>query len=91
METQIIQTRQMGVITVPVELRRKYGLSAGDILTLVDLGKGAFLLNPGSSEMARIGDQVSKILKEEGLSTDDLLLAFYEEREQYYREKYDQG
>ncbi|GAG20614.1 unnamed protein product [marine sediment metagenome] len=87
METKIIQIRQKGVITVPVELRRKYGLSEGDIFTLVDLGEGAFILTPGSSEVARLGDQVAKILREEGVSTEDLLRALEEEREEYYKEK----
>jgi len=91
METKIIQIRQKGVITVPVELRRKYGLSEGDIFTLVDLGEGAFILTPGSSEVARLGDQVTKILREEGVSTEDLLRALEEEREEYYKEKYVQG
>ena len=91
METKIIQIRQKGVITVPVELRRKYGLSEGDIFTLVDLGEGVFILTPGSSEVARLGDQVAKILREEGVSTEDLLRALEEEREEYYKEKYVQG
>ena len=91
METKIIQIRQKGVITVPVELRRKYGLSEGDIFTLVDLGEGAFILTPGSSEVARLGDQVAQVLREEGVSTEDLLQALEEEREEYYKEKYVQG
>ena len=91
METKIIQIRQKGVITVPVELRRKYGLSEGDIFTIVDLCEGAFILTPGSSEVARLGDQVAKILREEGVSTEDLLRALEEEREEYYKEKYVQG
>lgn len=88
METKIIQIRQKGVITVPVELRRKYGLSEGDIFTLVDLGEGSFMLTRGSSEVAIMGDQVAEILREEGISTEDLLQALEEEREKYYKEKY---
>jgi bifunctional DNA-binding transcriptional regulator/antitoxin component of YhaV-PrlF toxin-antitoxin module len=81
METMVIQIRQKGVITIPVELRRKYGFSAGDIFTLIDLGEGAFMLTPGSSEVARLGDQVAKILREEGVSAEDVLQALEEERE----------
>ena len=88
METKIIQIRQKGVITVPVELRRKYGLSEGDIFTLVDLGEGSFMLTRGSSEVAIMGDHVAEILREEGISTEDLLQALEEEREKYYKEKY---
>ena len=88
METKIIQIRQKGVITVPVELRRKYGLSEGDIFTLVDLGEGSFMLTRGNSEVAIMGDHVAEILREEGISTEDLLQALEEEREKYYKEKY---
>ncbi len=90
METKVIQIqiRQKGVITVPVELRRKYGLSEGDLLTIVDLGEGAFLMTTGSSEVARLGDQVSMAIAEEGVTTEDLLRVLEEEREEYYKEKY---
>jgi bifunctional DNA-binding transcriptional regulator/antitoxin component of YhaV-PrlF toxin-antitoxin module len=91
METKIIQIRQKGAITVPVELRRKYSLSEGDIFTLVDLGSGAFILTPGRSEVARLGDQVAELLSEEGVSTENLLQVLEEEREEYYKEKYVQG
>lgn len=90
-ETKTIQMRKKGVITVPIELRRKYGLSEGDVFTLVELGEGAFMLAPGVSEVARLGDQTAKVLKEEGVSYEELVEALDEERRQYYQEKYGQG
>ncbi len=67
--------RKKGVITVPVELRRKYGLAEGEIFTFVELGEGAFMLTPGSSELARLGDKAAELLREEGVSLEDLLEA----------------
>jgi len=91
METKTIQIRRKGVITIPVELRRQYGLSEGDVFTLMDLGEGAFLLTPGVSEVARFGNQMAEILSEEGVTLEELLQTLEEERERYYQEKYVQG
>ena len=44
MTTTTVQIRRKGVITLPVALRRQYGLDEGDVFTLVDLGDGSFLL-----------------------------------------------
>lgn len=88
MDTKTIQLRKKGVITVPIEVRRKYGLSEGDVFTLIELGEGAFMLAPGVSEIARLGDETANVLREAGVSYEELLEALEEEREQYYREKY---
>jgi bifunctional DNA-binding transcriptional regulator/antitoxin component of YhaV-PrlF toxin-antitoxin module len=86
-----IQLREKGVLTLPVNLRRKYSLRAGDVFSLIDLGEGAFVLSPESSKMAALGDKVSDLLQEQGGSLDDMLLVLQEEREQYYREHYVDG
>jgi len=89
--TNIIQIRKKGSLTLPVELRNKYHLAEGDILTLIDLGGGSFILTPRVSQVNRLGDRVSQILTEEGISLDDLLTALDEERTHYYRENYAKG
>ncbi len=91
METKTVQMRKKGVITVPIEIRRKYGLAEGDLFTLVELGEGAFMLTPGVSEVARLGDQTAEALKEESISSEELVEALDEERERYYQEKYGEG
>lgn len=86
-----IQLREKGVLTLPVNLRRKYSLRAGDVFSLIDLGEGAFVLSPGGSKLAALGDKVSELLQEQEVSLDDMLLVLEEEREQYYREHYVDG
>jgi len=88
MATIPVQIRKKGIITIPVELRRRYGLNPGDILTLVDLGTGAFLLIPQVSQVARLGDQVARLLAEEEVTLEEVLQTLDQERETYYREHY---
>jgi len=83
-----IQIRGKGTLTLPIELRRKYGLDEGDIITLIDLGDGSFLLTPIVSKVDRFGDRVAQAMAQEGVTLDEILAALDEERERYYRERY---
>ena len=85
-----IQLRRKGVLTLPVSLRRKYDLDENDVFTLEDLGNGSFLLIPQISKVARLGDRVAEAMSEGDTSLEDMLEALDEERENYYREHYDQ-
>jgi bifunctional DNA-binding transcriptional regulator/antitoxin component of YhaV-PrlF toxin-antitoxin module len=85
---QTIRLREKGVLILPADLRGKYGLRAGDVVSLIELGEGAFVLSPIASKLAAAGDIVSELLQEQGISLDDMLLVLQEEREQHYREQY---
>jgi bifunctional DNA-binding transcriptional regulator/antitoxin component of YhaV-PrlF toxin-antitoxin module len=85
-----IQLRRKGILTLPVSLRRKYNLDENDVFTLEDLGNGSFLLIPKVSNVARLGDRVTEVMAEEDVSLEDMLEALDEERQDYYREHYDQ-
>jgi bifunctional DNA-binding transcriptional regulator/antitoxin component of YhaV-PrlF toxin-antitoxin module len=84
----VLQMRSKGSLTVPIELRRKYGLDEGALLTLIDLGDGSFLLTPRVTQVDRLADRVAEAVQREGLSLDDLLQVLNEERERYYQEHY---
>jgi bifunctional DNA-binding transcriptional regulator/antitoxin component of YhaV-PrlF toxin-antitoxin module len=83
-----LQIRSKGNVTLPIDLRRKYGLGEGDVITLIDLGDGSFLLTPVVSRLDRLGDRVAQTIAEEGSSVDEILTALDEEREKYYQERY---
>ena len=83
-----IQLRDKGVITLPISLRRKYSLRSGDVFSLVELGEGAFALTPQPSRVAALGDKVSEMLQDAGVSVEDVLQTLDEERERYYSEHY---
>lgn len=84
----VVQIRSKGTLTLPVELRRKYHLAEGDIITLIDLGDGAMLLTSAVTEVDRLGDRVAQILAEEDISINELLHILEEERERYYTDHY---
>ncbi len=90
MSAMNIQLRRKGVLTLPVSLRRKYNLDENDVFTLEDLGNGSFLLIPKVSKVARLGDRVAEAMSEGDISLEDMLEALDEERQDYYREHYDQ-
>jgi bifunctional DNA-binding transcriptional regulator/antitoxin component of YhaV-PrlF toxin-antitoxin module len=90
MSTMTVQIRRKGVITLPIELRRRYSMDEGDVFTLVDLGDGSILLIPGVSKVAHYGDQVARVMEEEGVTLEEMFEVLAEEREAYYREHYEQ-
>ena len=74
-----IQVMQGGNVTLPADLRKKYGIREGDTYRVVDLD-GIFVLTPMVPELAR---EIEKARLEAGLSIDDLLRALREKREKY--------
>lgn len=88
MTTMTVQIRRKGVITLPVELRRQYGLDEGDVFTLVDLGDGSLLLTPQVSQVARLGNQVARLMEEESVTLEEMLETLDQERETYYQQHY---
>ena len=86
MATMTVQIRRKGIITLPMEMRRRYSLDEGDVFTLVDLGDGSFLLTPRVSQVARLGDQVARVMAEGEVDLEEMLEALDQERELYYRE-----
>jgi len=73
--TTAIQIRSKGSLTLPMELRRKYGLNEGDIFTLIDLGDGAFMLTPNASMVVKLGDRAVDLLAEQNALVDEVLQA----------------
>jgi len=83
-----VQVRKRGTLTLPAELREKYGIKPGDTFYLVDLD-GVFILTPMAPLVPELAREIERLRKELGLSTEDLLAALREQREAYYREHYE--
>jgi bifunctional DNA-binding transcriptional regulator/antitoxin component of YhaV-PrlF toxin-antitoxin module len=88
MSSTTIQVRGKGNLTLPVELRRKYGVNDGDVFTLIDVGEGAFMLVPQVTTVDRLGNRVAEMLAEQDTSLEELLDTLDEERQRYYHEHY---
>jgi bifunctional DNA-binding transcriptional regulator/antitoxin component of YhaV-PrlF toxin-antitoxin module len=74
-------------MTLPVKLRERYSLDAGDTLTIVDLD-GALVISPKVSIVSKLAAEIEQIREEAGLSIDDLLAGLDDERRRYYEERY---
>jgi len=86
METNI-QIRQRGTLTLPADLREKYAIKPGDTFRLVDLD-GIFVLTPMVPMVPELAREIERARREAGLSVEELLTGLREQREQYYREHY---
>ncbi len=81
-DTKVIRVAQRGVVTLPKSLREAYGLEAGDLLTLLDLG-GVFVFSPRQSEIDALADRITKSLEAKGETLESMLQVLREERENY--------
>jgi AbrB family looped-hinge helix DNA binding protein len=82
METTI-QIRQRGTLTLPADLREKYGIREGDSFRLIDLD-GIFVLTPMVSMVPELAREIEKARLEAGLSIEELLTTIREQREKYH-------
>jgi AbrB family looped-hinge helix DNA binding protein len=82
-----VQVRDRGVLTLPAEIREKYGIQPGDTFRLVDLD-GIFVLTPMVPMVPELAREIERARIEAGLNTDDLLRNLREQRERYRRVQY---
>jgi len=79
-----LQVRQRGTLTLPANLRAKYGIKEGDTFYLLDLD-GIFVLTPMVPLIPELAREIERLRLEAGLSTEKLLAGLREQRERYRR------
>ncbi len=84
---EIVRVRSRGVITLPANIREKYGIKTGDAFRLVDLA-GVFVLTPIAPTVPELARKIEQARLEAGMSIDDLLHNLREHRQGYSQEKY---
>lgn len=77
-----VQVRQRGTLTLPANVREKYGIETGDTFNLVDLD-GVLILTPMVPMVPELAREIERIRLEAGLGMDELLVALREQRERY--------
>lgn len=76
-----VQVAQRGVITLPKSLRETYNIKAGDILSVIDLGEGKFLLSCKPSQVDELLDGLRTNLEAEGETLESMLKRLRAKRE----------
>jgi len=77
-----VQIRKRGTVTLPADLRKKYGIREGDTYRVIDLG-GTFVLAPMVPTVLEPARQIESARVEAGLSTEELLRALRAERAEH--------
>lgn len=72
MRSATIQIQSRGNVMLPAKLRAKYGLDAGDNLTVIDLN-GSILLSPQATVVPKLAAEIEQLRLAAGLDIADLL------------------
>jgi len=88
LKTTVVTLRERGVLTIPAELRKRYDLRPGDVLRIIDLGEGCFLVAPGVSQFDHWARRFREEMEKEEITLEELLEGLEEERKRYYEEHY---
>ena len=84
---KLVRIQEKGQVTLPAEVRKRLGLKKGDLVAVMATSEGA-LITPQEIIATKALDQIGAILKEQGLSLEELMEAGRGEREALLRELY---
>ncbi len=87
-ERRLVRVQEKGQVTLPTEVRKKLGLKKGDLVAVVETEEGV-LITPQQVVANKALDKIGEILKEKGLSLEELIESGRQIRGQIVKEKYD--
>lgn len=79
--------QEKGQVTIPAEIRSKLGLKKGDLVAFVETDQGV-LISPQEVVATAALDRVGRILKEKGLSLEEMMESGREIRGTLLKEEY---
>ena len=79
--------QEKGQITIPAEIRRKLGLKKGDRVAFVETKRGV-LISPQEVIAMEALDKLGEMLKEKGITLEELIESGREIRGEIVKEKY---
>lgn len=82
----VVQER--GQVTIPSEIRRKLGLKKGDLVAFVETEEGV-LISPREVVAMKALDKLGALLREKGISLEELMDSGREIRGELVKELYD--
>ncbi len=69
---KLVRVQEKGQVTIPIEIRRELGLKKGDLVAVTATQDGV-LITPRSVLAGKALDRIGELLREQGLSLDDLI------------------
>ena len=86
-EVRLGRVQQRGQVTIPIELRRKLGIEEGGVVAFTEMENG-ILISPQEVLAMDALDRVGKVLKEQGISLEELIESAREIRQEIVEENY---
>jgi len=83
-----VKIRGDGALTLPAQFRQKHKIEKGQAFTIIDIDDGSFLFSFGISKMDEITTRAAKIMKEDGVTLEDMFQALRVERKKLVKEIY---
>ena len=86
-ERKFVRVQEKGQVTLPAEIRRKLGLKKGDLVAVTNTEEGV-LITPQEVIAMKTLDKLGAMLKEKGITLEELMESGREIRGQIAKEKY---
>lgn len=83
----VAEIKSRGQLTIPKKIREMSHLEEGQVVSIIPVGD-SIIITPKRLELDEARRQIKKILKESGLSVEDVLAGLKEERDTLYEETY---
>jgi AbrB family looped-hinge helix DNA binding protein len=87
LESKLVRIQEKGQVTLPAAVRKQLGLKKGDLVAVEATPEGV-LITPQEVVASKALDQIGLILREQGLSLEELIEAGRDGRDELVREQY---
>jgi len=84
---KLVRIQEKGQVTLPVAVRQQLGLKKGDLVS-VEATSGAVIITPQEVLATQALDRIGELLREKGLTLEELIAAGREERAALIAELY---
>jgi AbrB family looped-hinge helix DNA binding protein len=86
-DRKLVRVQEKGQVTIPQAIRKKLGLKQGDLVAVMETPDGVFI-TPQQVVATKAVDSIGDILKEKGVSLDELIAQGREIRTDILQETY---
>jgi antitoxin PrlF len=86
-DRKLVRIQEKGQVTIPTEIRKKLGLKQGDLVAVMETPDGVFI-TPQQVLATKAFDRIGNILKEQGLSLEELIASGGQDRGDVLQETY---
>jgi AbrB family looped-hinge helix DNA binding protein len=86
-DRKLVRIQEKGQVTIPTEIRKKLGLKRGDLVAVMETPEGVFITLQQVVATKAL-DSLGDILKEKGLTLDELIGSGRELRTELLQETY---